>query len=143
MWSQVEGFRRDDLTRALDQRAVVQGTLMSLPRFTSEDGLQLYDLPDAPLPDADIPAPVRFLPTWDASLLVHARGKGIIAEQHRPRIFSTKTPHSMCTFLVDGSVAGTWRYEKGQVTIAPFEPLVPEVLEEVEAEAARVAAFHA
>ena len=48
----------------------------------------------------------------------------------------------MCTFLVDGAVAGTWRYEKGSVAIDPFEPLAPEVRDQVEVEAARVAEFH-
>lgn len=129
------GLRTADVQVVLDR--------MDLHRFTTDDGLQLYDLPGAPIPDADTPAPVRFLPTWDASLLVHARRKGIIAEEHRPRVFNTKTPHSACTFLVDGRVAGTWRYEKREVRLAPFEPLAPAVLEEVEDEAARVAAFHA
>jgi len=125
--------------------AAVQELLDRLPlrRFADVDGRVLYDLPGAPLPDPQTPAPVRFLPTWDASLLVHARRKGVIAEAHRPLIFSTKTPHSMCTFLVDGKVAGTWRYEKGDVALAPFEPLAPDVRAEVEAEAARLAAFHA
>ena len=133
--------------RTADVQPVMDG--MDLRRFTTADGLQLYDLPGAPIPDADTPAPVRFLPTWDASLLVHTRRKGIIAEEHRPRVFNTKTPHSVCTFLVDGRVAGTWRYEKGpgpdrrEVRSAPFEPLAPAVLQEVEDEAARVAAFHA
>jgi hypothetical protein len=86
---------------------------------------------------------VRFLPTWDASLLVHARRKGVIAEAHRTLVFNTRTPHSVCTFLVDGTLAGTWRYDKGEVRVAPFEPLAAGVLEEVEAEAARLAAFHA
>ncbi len=116
---------------------------LDVPRFTDEDGRDLYDLPDAPIPDADTPAPVRFLPTWDASLLVHARRKGVIAEEHRPRVFSTKTPQSVCTFLVDGRVAGTWRYEKGEVRLSPFDPLAPAVIAEVEEEAARLAAFHA
>ena len=115
---------------------------MDLRRFTTDDGVQLYDLPDGPIPDTDTPAPVRFLPTWDASLLVHARRKGIIAEEHRPLVFNTKTPHSVCTFLVDGAVAGTWRYDKGEVRVTPFAPLAPAVCDEVEAEAARVAAFH-
>ena len=115
---------------------------LDLRRFADEDGRELYDLPDAPIPDPDTPAPVRFLPTWDASLLVHARRKGVIAEAHRPLVFNTKTPHSVCTFLVDGTVAGTWRYEKGEIRLAPFTPLAPAVLAEVEEEAARLAAFH-
>lgn len=128
------GLRTTDVQGLLDQ--------LGLVRFTTDDGLHLYDLPGAPIPDADTPAPVRFLPTWDASLLVHARRKGIIAKEHRPLVFNTKTPHSVCTFLVDGAVAGTWRYEKGEVRIAPFEPLARTVLDDVEAEAARMAAFH-
>ena len=89
---------------------------LDLRRFRDADGRELIDLPDAPLPDEDVPAPVRFLPTWDANLLVHARRTGILPEPYRPRIFSSKTPHSFPTFLVDGAVAGTWRYEDGRVT---------------------------
>ena len=84
---------------------------MKLRRFASEDGDELLDLPRAPLPAADTPAPVRFLPTWDATLLVHARRAAILPEEHRPQIFNTKTPQSVPTFLVDGAVAGTWRYD--------------------------------
>jgi hypothetical protein len=129
------GLRPTDVAAVLDR--------LDLRRFADEEGRTLYDLPGAPLPDPATPAPVRFLPTWDASLLVHARRKGVIAEEHRPLVFSTKTPHSVCTFLVDGKVAGSWRYEKGQVRLAPFEPLAPAVLAQVQEEADRLAAFHA
>ncbi|HET7722493.1 MAG TPA: crosslink repair DNA glycosylase YcaQ family protein, partial [Acidimicrobiales bacterium] len=129
------GLRAADVAALLDR--------LPLRRFADGAGRTLYDLPDGPLPDPETPAPVRFLPTWDASLLVHARRKGVIAEDHRPLVFNTKTPHSLCTFLVDGKVAGTWRYEKGEVRLAPFEPLAPAVLAEAEAEAGRLAAFHA
>ena len=129
------GLRPADVTAVLER--------IGLRRFADEDGRTLYDLPGAPLPDPATPAPVRFLPTWDASLLVHARRKGVIAEEHRPLVFSTKTPHSVCTFLVDGTVAGTWRYEKGEVRVDPFTPLAPAVATEVGAEAERLAAFHA
>jgi hypothetical protein len=128
------GLKTADVLGALER--------LDLRRFADEDGRGLYDLPDAPIADPDTPAPVRFLPTWDASLLVHARRKGVIAEEHRPMVFNTKTPHSVGTFLVDGTVAGTWRYEKGEVRLAPFSPLAPAVLSEVEEEAARLAAFH-
>jgi hypothetical protein len=116
---------------------------LDLRRYTTEDGLGLYDLPGAPIPDPDTPAPVRFLPTWDASLLVHARRKGILAEAHRPLVFNTKTPHSVGTFLVDGRVAGTWRYDKKRMAVQAFEPLSKPARKEVDEEADRLAAFHA
>ena len=89
------------------------------PPLQAEDGKVLLDLKRVPLPDAEVTAPVRFLPVWDAILLVHARRKAVIAEEHRPIIFNTKTPQSMPTFMVDGSVAGTWRYEGGRVKLEP------------------------
>ena len=116
---------------------------LDLRRFSDEQGRVLLDLRDAPLPDADTPAPIRFLPTWDATLLVHARRTEILSEELRPRIFNTKTPHSVPTFLVDGSVAGTWRYEKGRVDLVPLVPLSGETLRDLEAEAERLAVFHA
>jgi hypothetical protein len=116
---------------------------MELRRFRTEDGQQLLDVPDGPLPDPDTPAPVRFLPTWDATLLVHARRKRVLAEEHRPRIFSTKNPQSVPTFLVDGTVAGTWRHEKGQIHLDPFTPLDPTTRQEAETEADRLATLHA
>jgi hypothetical protein len=66
---------------------------------------------------------VRFLPTWDAVLLGHARRTGVLPEKYRPVVFHTKNPPSVPTFLVDGSVAGTWRYQKGAVEVEPFERL--------------------
>ena len=102
----------------------------------------LVDLPRAPLPDPDTPAPPRFLPTWDATLLVHARRTGILPEEHRPKIFGIKTPHSFPTFLIDGQVAGTWRYEGGRIELAPFGKLDAEDRRELKEEADRLADFH-
>ena len=85
---------------------------------------------------------MRFLPTWDATLLVHARRTLILPEEYRQRIFHTKAPHSFPTFLVDGAVAGTWRHERGEVRLEPFEPLDPAARRELEAEAEGLAAFH-
>ena len=116
---------------------------MRLRRFRDEQGRELMDVPRAPLPAPETPAPPRFLPVWDATLLVHARRTGILSEEHRSRIFNTKTPHSFNTFLVDGRVAGTWRYEKGRVALEPFRPLTREAREELHEEAERLAAFHA
>src|SRR6266540_2640676 len=114
---------------------------LRLRRFRDERGRELVDLPRAPLPDPDTPAPVRFLPTWDATLLVHARGAGVLPEKYRPRIFTSKTPHSLGTFLVDGAVAGTWRPERGRIVTQAFERLSRDVKREVGEEAERLSEF--
>jgi hypothetical protein len=115
---------------------------LPLRRFRDETGKELLDIQRAPLPDAQTPAPVRFLPTWDATLLVHARRTQIVPERYRPLVFNTKTPHSVPTFLVDGAVAGTWRYEGGRVEVKPFEPLPKAARREVDDEAKRLEHFH-
>jgi hypothetical protein len=115
---------------------------LRLRRFRDEEDGELLDVPRAPLPDADTPAPVRFLPTWDATLLAHARRTQILPERFRELVFNTKTPHSVVTFLVDGAVAGSWRYEGGRVRLEPFEPVPRAARRELEDEAQRLAAFH-
>jgi hypothetical protein len=116
---------------------------LELERHESEDGAELLDVPGSPLPDPDTPAAVRFLPVWDATLLVHARRTGLLPEDLRPRVFSTKKPHGTPTFLVDGSVAGAWRYEDGEVALEPWTRLDRATRRAVDDEAARLAAFHA
>ena len=116
---------------------------MTLRRFSDEQGKELLDLPRAPLPDPESPAPVRFLPTWDAALLVHARRSGILPEKYRALVFSTKTPHSVGTFLVDGAVAGTWRCDRGKVATSEFRRLPRTLRRDVREEADRLAEFHA
>jgi DNA glycosylase AlkZ-like len=115
---------------------------LDLRRFQDEQGKELVDLPRLALPDADTPAPARLLPVWDATLLVHARRTQILPEQYRARVFNVKTPNSVNTFLVDGQVAGTWRYEKGRVKLEPFGRLTKADRAELDEEAERLAAFH-
>jgi winged helix DNA-binding protein len=114
---------------------------LRLRRFRDETGAELVDIPRGALPDADTPAPVRFLPTWDATLLVHARRTQILPEYYRPLVFNTKTPQSMSTFLVDGRVAGTWKHERGRVHVEPFERLPRDVRRELDEEGERLVAF--
>jgi hypothetical protein len=116
---------------------------MDLRHFRDESGKLLVDLPRLPLPAPDAPAPPRFLPTWDATLLVHCRATEILAEADRPKVFSTKTPQSVPTFALDGQVAGKWRYEKGKIEIEPFRKLSRAERAELDGEAQRLAAFHA
>jgi hypothetical protein len=122
-------------------RPAVEG--LGLRRFRDEQGTELLDVPGGPLPGGDVPAPVRFLPTWEAMLLVHARRTQVLPERFRSVIFTTKNPHSESTFLVDGAVAGTWRYEDGCVRIQPFEVLPRRARRDLDDEAERLAAFHA
>lgn len=121
-------------------RPVVEA--MSLRRFRSETEEELLDLPRAPLPGADRPAPVRFLPTWDATLLVHARRTQILPEEYRDLVFHTKNPQSLPTFLVEGRVAGSWRHEKGRIRLTPFAPLLRAVVRDLEEEALGLASLH-
>jgi winged helix DNA-binding protein len=118
---------------------------LELRTLRDEEGKKLLDLPRAPLPSGDAPAPVRFLPTWDAALLVHARRTQILPEQYRPLVFNTKTPHSVPTFLVDGSVAGTWRGErvgtKARLALEPFEAVPRAAQRELRDEGERLVRF--
>jgi hypothetical protein len=129
---------------AVDVRAVRARLVarLGVRRFRDEAGGELLDVPDGPLPDPATPAPVRFLPTWDATLLVHARRTQVLPEVYRPRIFHTRLPRSVPTFLVDGQVAGTWRYEDGRVVTSPFHDLPAAAHRALDAEGERLAAFH-
>jgi hypothetical protein len=109
-------------------------------RYVDEDGDELLDVPGAPLPDPDTPAPPRLLPTWDATLLVHARRTGVLPERFRPLIFHTRNPQSSPTFLVDGQVAGTWRLDGKGFTAEPFERVPAQAMREIRAEGERLAA---
>jgi hypothetical protein len=116
---------------------------LTLRTFRDETGKQLLDVPRAPLPDPETPAPPRFLPTFDAMLLVHARRTGIIDEKYRKIIFRTTAPQSFSTFLVDGRVAGTWKFDKNRIVLDPFERIPQTVRRELDEEAEQLAAFHA
>src|SRR5436190_21374152 len=71
------------------KRTDVEALIGKKPGPERLDG-DLLDLPGAPRPDAETPAPPRYLPTFDATLLVHARRTQILPEEHRPRIFNTR-----------------------------------------------------
>ena len=116
---------------------------LRLRTFRSEEGEELLDVPRGALPDREQPAPVRFLPTWDATLLVHARRARILPEEHRAKIFHVRNPHSEATFLVDGAVAGTWKARDGKIELHPFGTLDGATRRELRAESDRLAAFHA
>lgn len=77
--------------------------------FRDENGVELFDLPDAPRPDADTPAPPRFLPEFDNLLLSHADRSRVVPDGLKGRTWAGNQAY--CTLLVDGFLAGLWRQE--------------------------------
>lgn len=120
-------------------RPILDG--LELRTWRDASGGSLLDLPDAPLPDPETPAPPRFIAVWDAMLLVHARRTQVLAEEHRPLVFNTRTPHSVNTFMLDGQVAGTWRHEAGEIRLEPLRRLTATERRDLEDEAHRLSAF--
>lgn len=109
---------------------------MPLLEIEFEDGTTLLELPGGKLPEADAPAPVRFLGHWEAILLAHVRRAEILPERFRPLIFHTKKPQSEATFLVDGAVAGVWKVDARRVVLTRFEPIPERFQRELERERA-------
>jgi Winged helix DNA-binding domain len=83
-----------------------------LRTFRAEDGRMLHDLPDAPRPPADTPAPVRFLPEYDNVLLGHADRSRLLPPGVR-QLWQDPSRH-WSSYLVDGRVRGTWWLERSR-----------------------------
>jgi hypothetical protein len=125
-------------------KAVLDGLGDELVTFSDERGRVLYDLPDAPRPDPDTPAPARFLPEFDNLVLAHddrtrvlpAAAKGLVV---------TKNLRVRATFLLDGMAAGTWavtvKRGTATMTLTPFGKLTKGALGELEPEADALLAF--
>ncbi|MEU8000922.1 winged helix DNA-binding domain-containing protein [Catellatospora sp. NPDC049111] len=127
-------------------KEVVERLRPRLLTFRDEQGVELFDLPDAPRPDADEPAPVRLLGEFDSVLLAHADRTRIISDEHRKRIF-TINGIIRATVLIGGSVAGMWRIERERgralLAVEPFTEFGAADREAVLAEGARLLAFAA
>ncbi|MFJ2720549.1 winged helix DNA-binding domain-containing protein [Streptomyces sp. NPDC087437] len=106
------------------------------PRFVTfrdDRGAELFDLPDAPRPDPDTPAPPRFLPEFDNLLLSHADRARVVPERYRGRNAQGNLAHR--TLLVDGFLAGVWKPEGDTLVIEPFGRLTRDQRQDVTAEA--------
>jgi hypothetical protein len=119
----------------------VAGDLVVLKDAAGKD---LYDVPDAPRPDEDTDAPVRYLPEFDNVLLSHVKRSRIIADEYKPAVF-TKNLRVKSTYLVDGMVAGLWISElkRGVATLrlTPFGKLTKKVRTELEKEGTSLLEF--
>lgn len=123
-----------------DVKSVFEELRPQLVTFRDERKRELFDLPDAPRPDEDTPAPVRFLPEFDNLLLAHADRSRVIADEDRPRI-ATKNLRIPQTFLVDGFVEGTWKVEKKRLVLEPFRKLTRAQRDALEEEGTSLAAM--
>ena len=114
--------------------------------FRDGHGGEMFDLPDAPRPDPDVPAPSRFLPEFDNLILSHADRTRVIADEYRKAIAS-KNGMVPATFLVDGFVQGTWKTQRSRgramLLIEPFEPLAKRDRGALEEEGERLVRFMA
>ena len=113
---------------------------LPLRTFRTESGQTLYDLPDAPRPEADTPAPPRFLPAYDNLLLSHRDRTRVIVD-NRPVPLPPGNGADTGTFLIDGVWRGTWRVDKQTLRIEPFTRLRPADQDALLAEATRLCAF--
>ncbi len=125
-------------------RDVIERLRPALRTFRDERGRELFDLPDAPRPNPDTPAPPRFLPEYDNVFLSHADRTRVIADDHRARL-ATRNGVGPGPFLVDGFVRGTWRIDRQRTSatlrLNPLEPLGALDRNALEEEGARLLAF--
>jgi len=129
------GVRVGDLRPGLEQ--------LELRAFRDERGRKLLDLPRAPLPDGETPAPIRFLPKWDSSILAYAPPERarILPEKFRSTVIR-KNGDVLPTVLVDGFVAATWNIDRKRgLEIEPLRRLTKAERAEIDEEGERLVEF--
>ncbi len=125
---------------------VVRRMRSRLRVFRDEQGRELFDIPDAPLPDENLPVAPRYVAEFDNVLLSHADRTRIISEDDRKRVF-TINGIIRPTFLIDGFVAGIWSIVRERaaaaLVIEPFRPLSREDQDSLIAEGEHLLQFAA
>ena len=168
LWTRLAGFRHEELKELITERAVLRAHLMRntvhlvdatdyvrfrplyqpvLARhlagnFAGPDGAELLDLPDAPRPDPDVPAPPRFLPEYDNLLLSYAE-RSRVNPHRRPVPLPPGHGATAGTLLVDGLWQADWKISQGVLEIEPFTPLGQADRDAVAAEGERLLGFAA
>ena len=129
------GVRVGDLRPGLEH--------LELRAYRDERGRKLLDLPRAPLPDGETPAPIRFLPKWDSSILAYAPPERarILPEKFRSTVIR-KNGDVLPTVLVDGFVAATWNIDRKRgLEIEPLRRLTKAERAEIDEEGERLVEF--
>jgi hypothetical protein len=127
-----------------DVKGVLERLRPSLRTFRDERGEELFDVPSAPRPDPDTPAPPRFLPEYDNVLLSHAdRARVIRGGRNVPLL--PGNGGGAGTALVDGFYAATWKVTRARgaatLRIEPFAALTKTQAAELQEEGARLLDF--
>jgi hypothetical protein len=123
--------------RAKDVDAGFEALERQLVQLEADDGRTLLDLRRAPRPPAGAPTPIRFLPEWDHLILGYDDRTRVLPPEYREAVIRANGDVYR-TFLVDGMVAGTWRYEDDKVKLNAFAPIPRKFRREVEDEARRL-----
>ncbi|HZU70787.1 MAG TPA: winged helix DNA-binding domain-containing protein [Ktedonobacteraceae bacterium] len=115
----------------------VEALKPDLRRFRDEQGKELLDLSNGPLPSESITVPPRFLPEFDNLILSHADRRRVVPDEYRKAIYLS-AGRVRATFLVDGFVCGVWRSERkrdvAKLLIEPFIPLSDRLRSDLEQE---------
>jgi winged helix DNA-binding protein len=121
-------------------REIVERLRGGLRTFRDENGVELFDVPDAPLADPTTPAPVRFLAEYDNVFLSHADRSRIVDPADRPQ-FGSWDGRFFRMVLVGGFIRAIWRLEDGDVVVKPVRRLSKKDTAAVEAEGRRLVRF--
>ncbi|MFD5428034.1 winged helix DNA-binding domain-containing protein [Streptomyces sp. NPDC127084] len=129
---------------ALVKRTAVREALRTLgsalEQLQGPDGTPLFDIPGAPRPPADTPAPARLMAMWDSVLLAYADRGRVIPPAYRPLVIR-RNGDVLPTLLVDGYVAGVWRQVDGGVEATAFHSLPAATWDQLSAEARSLTAL--
>ena len=132
-----------DLTtwcRLTGMRAVLERLRPRLVTFRDERGRELFDLPDAPRPEAATPAPVRFLPEYDNVLLSHDDRSRFVRPEDRAVLDRVRAV-GFGSVLADGLVGAVWRLEADGLVVSHVPSLPKRTLASIAAEGRRLARF--
>ncbi|MEQ3551390.1 winged helix DNA-binding domain-containing protein [Pseudonocardia nematodicida] len=116
--------------------AAVAAVRDELVAFTDDRDRELLDLPDAPRPDPDTPAPVRFLPAFDNAILGYDDRSRIVDDAHRGLSVAGER-----AVLLGGRVGATWTVEDGTVVVHPLRRFTRADRTAVAEEGRELAAF--
>ncbi len=127
-----------------EAREAMEALRPKLKTFTDENGRELFDLPEAPRPDEDTPAPPRFMAEYDNLLLAYVDRSRVVPDKFKPKVYLAGL-RVASTFLIDGFVHGSWKLEragkKATLVVTPFAPIPRSERAALEAEAEKLLEF--